>query len=155
MDKYPPINQSAVKKSYMYCTDDDEDNGVLDGMFRRPANLSVVPPFEMTDKPRGRRRKLPTVAKMETDEVKKKEETKGETKPPLTGRPKVFIKATKSRWRKGDLEEMNRDSSSYTLNLVTPEKQAVNEPDFIGDAFYYNLTKSTVSVSSRPSGGDA
>lgn len=83
-----------------------------------------------------------------TDEVKKNEETLEETKPPVKKEPKPFIKATKSRWRPGELEEMRKDDSSYTNNLVSPEMQASKEPDFIGDAFYYNLSNPMVSITS-------
>lgn len=58
--------------------------------------------------------------------------------------PKEFIKSSKPREKKAFMDEMMSDSSSYLQEIITPEEQAKREVNFIGDAFYYNLTKSVV-----------
>lgn len=61
---------------------------------------------------------------------------------------KEFIETTKSRYGEGFMDEMMNDTSSYARDIVTIQKQAMIEPDFTNDCFYYNLAKPSVSISS-------
>jgi hypothetical protein len=67
----------------------------------------------------------------------------------LKNGPKVSIKATKSPMVEGIMVVMPKDPASSSLGVNTCEEQAAKEPDFIGDAFFYNLTKSAVRVYSH------
>jgi hypothetical protein len=77
-----------------------------------------------------------------------KDVRKHETKQSLKSGAKVFIKATKSRLPEEFMAEMMNDPSAYAWNITTYVEQASREPNFIGNAFYYNLSKSVVSCSS-------
>ena len=67
----------------------------------------------------------------------------------LKNGPKVFIKATKLPMVEGIMVEIPKGPASSSLGVNTCEEQAAKEPDFIGDAFFYNLNKSAVRVSSH------
>lgn len=115
-------------------------------------------PFKWEERPRGGKCKQPAAAKMDSGEarmdidddkmdigeIKEQGDSKDGVKSPSKDKPKVFIKAKKSRWFANDFEEMQDDPTSYSKGLITYEEQANNEPDFIGSAFYYNLTKTAV-----------
>lgn len=136
MVRYPPAKLGARKRTIIDLIDDD-DRGT-------PVQDSI-PSVRREDKPRRRKPRMPPGAKADTSEAKKNEIC--DTKQSLQSEPKVFIKATESRVKEGILEEAKNDASSYALGLTTYVEQAEREPDFIGDAFYYNLTKATVRVS--------
>jgi hypothetical protein len=115
-------------------------------------------PFKWDERPRGRRSEEAAATETETVKAKidrnaakmgtgvNKAKHKGKDSAKLSSRdkPKAFIKAKKSRWFRNDFAEMQRDPSLYSKGVITYEEQAKKEPDFIGDAFYYNLTEPSV-----------
>jgi hypothetical protein len=115
-------------------------------------------PFKWEERPRGRKPEEAAAtetdidkakidsneAKMGTGENMAKHEGKDNVKISSKDKPKLFIKAKKSHWFGSDFLEMQQDPSSYSKGLITYEEQAKKEPDFIGDAFYYNLTEPSV-----------
>lgn len=107
--------------------------------------------FKMEEKPRVEKAaKQLARARQQTDEVEKNEEGKQQAIQPFPPAPKSPSQTITSRWYPGEVEALNKDPSSYSLRLATPELQAGREADFIGDAFYCNLTHGAVSVSSLP-----
>jgi hypothetical protein len=120
----------------------EEDSGVSIYGHANPVRTKEVGPVEngsgliMTQK--------------EGSELKREDKgvRKHETKQTSKSGAKVFIKATKSRLPEEFMAEMKNDASAYAWNITTYVDQASREPDFIGNAFYYNLCKPAVSCSS-------
>jgi len=61
-----------------------------------------------------------------------------------TDKPKQPVKVKKPLLWPGSRKEYNNDDSSYSLKSVHYIDQAAQEPNFIGNAYYYNLKNGNV-----------
>jgi hypothetical protein len=102
----------------------------------------------MEKRPRGgRKKKAAAEAKAATNEANKAGNECDKAKEPLKMEQRVASKFKPGtlRWSETVLEAGLNDLTSYSLGVMTHATQAKKQPDFIGDAFYYNLTNRAVS----------
>lgn len=135
MDEYPEDNTGSAKG---FSTGRKDGNG---GVLIKDSAPPIML-YRLEDRSRSRKKKVPTVAKAT-------ENKNDEAEKSLKNGPKGYIKATKSRLLEGMKEGAINDPSSYSLGVITWEEQAAKEPDFIGGAFFYNLSQSVVRVPSH------
>lgn len=141
MDRSTLFKSGAKKQSDADHKKDSDEGESIGAPFR-------LLPFWMEKRPRGgRKKKAAAEAKAATNEANKTGNECDKAKEPLKTEQKVASKFKPGtlRWGETVLEAGLNDPTSYLLGTMTHATQAEKHPDFIGDAFYYNLTNRAVS----------
>jgi hypothetical protein len=141
MDRSTPFKSGAKKQSDADHKKDSDEGESIGAPF-------PLLPFWMEKRPRGgRKKKAAAEAKAATNEANKAGNECDKAKEPLKTEQKVASKFKPGtlRWGETVLEAGLNDPTSYLLGTMTHATQAEKHPDFIGDAFYYNLTNRAVS----------
>lgn len=141
MDRSTPVKSRAMKQSDTGHKEDTRGGASIGAPF--PAL-----PFWMETRPRGRKKKTAADAKTDNNETNKAEKDCKKAKEPLMTEQEIGAKGTNCgtlRWGETVIKAGLNDPTSYSLGVMTYDTQAKMHPDFIGDAFYYNLTNPAVS----------